>query len=865
MKAIDLKTEYLIDPIGIDIQKPRLMWTCEGGTVQAAYRVAASSDGAVVWDSGKVASGSMRVEYPLALSSRQRVEWEVTLWDEDGKEGGPSSAYFEMGLLKPDDFTAKWISGNYRVRGKTRYPVDCFRKAFSAVGAERARLYITACGLYEAKLNGKRVGNFVLAPGHTDYRKRVQLQAYDVTGLIKNGDNELTVELADGWYRGSCGAWGLKDQYGKQTKLYAQLEITGRDGKITVINTDDSWSWSNDGAIRFADNQDGEVVEAFRTPAYKHKAKTVKHNVLPTASNNVPVTEHEIFKPTVIRTPKGAAILDFGQNIAGGLSFTLNAKKGQKIKLRFGEMLDKNGEFTQSNIQCANKKRTRVTPLQQVLYTCRDGVNEYRTKFAIFGFQYVLIETDAEWSEADFTATAVYSDMPETLSFDCSHPLINRLVQNTRWSAKNNHADVPTDCPTRERHGWTGDAQIFVGTASFMFGYAPFARKYTADMRDGQKANGTFRQIAPRGGVDSYMNAMDGSAGWSDAGVLIPYKIYKQYGDKRILSDNYEAMKRYAERKIKTLGKRYPTALPTGIDRKYGKYISNYGQSYGEWAEPVDVNAFRISDFVCPHPEETTAYIVYMLEHMEEIAEVLGHTADAALYKKYSDKARTGYRMLIETKKYSYDTSRQAKLVRPLYMKLLDDKQTEFAKKRLLQALDDYGWRLGTGFLSTPFILSVLQEIDPEYAYKLLENEQMPGWLFMPKTGANTIWESWEGTEAQGGVASLDHYSKGAVCEWLVNTMCGINVAGENHFIIKPLPGGTLTHAKASYDSIYGKVTSGWERTDGETVYTVTVPANCTSEIVLPDGARHVVGAGMFEFRQNRGVSVKYPARRPAN
>ena len=294
-----------------------------------------------------------------------------------------------MGLLSAEDFTAKWITGNYKVNKKKRYPVDCFKKSFNAICVQRARLYITACGLYEAKLNGKKVGDFCLAPGHTDYRKRIQLQTYDVTELIQSSNNDFTVELADGWYRGSCGAWGRKNQYGKQTKFLAQLEITGQDGNISRIISDETWDWSNDGAIRFADNKDGEVVEAYRTPSYNRKAKLTKQKVIPSASNNVPLTEHETFKPTVIKTPKGATVLDFGQNIAGYIAFSLKARKGQIIKLRFGELFDKEGEFTQKNIQCANKKRTKVTPLQQVVYTAEEGVNEYKTKFAIFGFQYV--------------------------------------------------------------------------------------------------------------------------------------------------------------------------------------------------------------------------------------------------------------------------------------------------------------------------------------------------------------------------------------------------------------------------------------------------------------------------------------------
>ena len=849
MKAINLKCEYLINPMGIDIQNPRLMWNCDGGITQTAYRIVAKSDEKIVWDSGKVMSSSMSVEYPHKLKSRERIEWTATLWDETDSEVEPSeTAFFETGLLSASDFTAKWISGNYRVNKKNRYPVDCFKKQFNAQNVVKARLYITACGLYEARLNGKKVGDFCLAPGHTDYTKRIQLQAYDVTELLANGENEITVELADGWYRGSCGAWGLKNQYGTQTKLLAQLEITDKSGNRSIIGTNKTWAWSNDGDIRFADNKDGEIVEAWRKPSYNGFAKETKCDVVPVSSNNVPVTEHERFSvKRVITTPSGAKVLDFGQNIAGYISFAVTAKKGQKIYLRFGEMFDENGEFTQKNFQCANKKRTKVTPLQKIEYYCKDGVNEYKTKFAIFGFQYVLIESDVEWRKEDFTAVSVCSDMEETIAFDSSNELLNGLVKATRWSAKNNHADVPTDCPTRERHGWTGDAQIFCDTAAYLFNYAPFARKYVADMIDGQRKNGKFRQITPKGGVDFYMDFMDGSAGWSDAGVLIPYRIYKRYGDKKILESSYAAMKKYADFKIKTLGKWYPTAIKTGIDRQYKKYISNYGQSYGEWAEPTEVHITGFKDFACPHPEETTAYIVYMLQTMAEIAEILGKQDDKKRFSEYAEKAKIGYEKLVECPKFSLDTDRQAKLVRPLYMNLLNEKQAEFAKKRLIAALNNYDWRLGTGFLSTPFILYVLEDIDVEYAYKLLENEQMPGWLFMPKMHANTIWESWEGTEAQGGIASLDHYSKGAVLEWVFSEMCGIKVSGENEFTIAPKAGGKFTFAKCEYQSVYGKVSCGWQRQNGKATYKIVIPANTTAKVVLPSGEKTLT-AGEYEY-----------------
>lgn len=849
MRAIKLKTEYLIEPVGIDIQKPLLMWNCDGGMKQTAYHISASLNGKTIWDSGKVRADAMRAEYPKELGSRQRVEWKVRLWEENDEAGDWSdTAFFETGLLSADDWKAKWIAGNYHVNKKKRYPVDCFKKTFTAIGVRKARLYVTACGLYEIKLNGQRVGNFVLAPGHTDYRRRIQYQTYDVTDLIQGGTNEITAELADGWYRGSCGAWGLRNQYGTQTKLLVQLELYDSDGKITRVCSDESWAWSNDGPICFADNKDGEIVDARKKPSYGGRAKVVKCDVVPSASNNVPLTEHERFiNPAVITTPTGKKVLNFGQNIAGYIEFTIKGKAGQNLKLRFGELIGADGEFTQKNIQCATKKR--ATPLQQVVYTCKNGVNNYKTKFAIFGFQYVLIEGDAPWKSEDFTAIAVYSDMEETLTFESSNELLNKFVECTRWSAKNNHADVPTDCPTRERHGWTGDAQIFCNTAGYLFNYAPFARKYERMLVDEQKRNGKFTQIVPGGGIDFYMTFMDGSPGWSDAGILIPYRIWKLYGDERILSDNYVAMSDYAEYLIGRIGKWYPTASRTGVKGKDKKYLVNFGQAYGEWAEPDDVHHMTWKDCAVPHPEVATAYTSYVLKLMSEIAEHFGKTKEAKRYADISDKTKKAYQALCETQKFTLDTDRQARLVRPLAFDLLNDRQKCFAQKRLIKALNGYGWRVGTGFLSTPLILDVLADIDIEYAYKLLENERLPGWLSMPKNGATTIWEAWEGNATpNGGIASLNHYSKGAVCEWIFSQMSGINIAGENKFMITPKPGGNFAYAKIEYQSVYGSVSCGWKRSGEGWQFVITVPANCTADVMLPDGTAHNVGAGRYEY-----------------
>ena len=846
MQAIRLKTEHLIDPIGVDFTAPRLYWNCSGGRKQTAYQIVAADDsGSVLWDSGRVESAAMCVKWGGApVLPKTKVLWNVRLWNETDTAGDWSEASFETGI---NTWRAKWITGDYKVNKKERYPVDCFRRAFRADDVKKARLYITACGLCEAKLNGQRVGDIVRAPGITDYRKRVQYQTYDVTALLQDGENALTVQLADGWYRGSCGAWGLKNQYGTETKLLAQLELTRADGSVQTVATDESWDWSNDGPIRFADNKDGEVVNANNVPSYQGKAKATSHPVTPTASNNVPVTEHERLKPVCIITPSGKTVLDFGQNIAGYAEFTVTAHAGQKIKLRFGELLDENGEFTQKNIQCANKHIT--TPLQQVIYTCKEGENHYKTSFAIFGFQYVLVETDAAFQPENFIAIAVYSDMERTGFFESSNAHLDKFVENTVWSAKNNHADLPTDCPTRERHGWTGDAQIFCPTVSYLFDYLPFAEKYLNDVYDWQTKNGCLPQIAPEGGTDFYMRAMNGSVGWADAGVLMPYVLWKQYDDTDVLKKYLSGMRRYAKFMQNRCGKWYPTAKRTGLHGEDKRYLSNYGQAYGEWAEPESVHHMTWKDCAVPHPEVATAYTAHVMDCMAEMESALGNEAESKAYREFAVGCRRSYQGLRRTAAYPLDTDRQAQLVRPLAFKLLDEAQTEYAQKRLLTAQEHFHWRLGTGFLSTPLILDVLTDIDLESAYRLLENEEMPGWLFMPKSGATTIWEAWEGNATEnGGIASLNHYSKGDVVAWLFDTMCGIRVDGENHFVIAPHPGGHFTRAKAVYDSVCGRVESGWEKTPDGWHYTITIPANCTAELHLPEKPPVTLESGTYTF-----------------
>jgi alpha-L-rhamnosidase len=863
MKAIKLRTEYLNQPTALSVTKPRFSWVCEGGIHQTAYRVSAKKDDLVVWDSGKVLSNSMTNIYydGELLKSRDRIEWSVKLWDENEREGEWVSTWFEVGFLKEEDWKGKWISGNYSPKKNTRYPVDHFKKEFSIeTSVKKARLYITACGLYEAKLNGKRVGEFSLAPGCTDYRHRLQYQAHDVTEWLISHRNVLEIELADGWYRGSIGCFGPTNVFGRQTKLLCQLEVTYQDGSTKMITSDKCFQWSNDGPIRFADLKDGEIYDASLIPGYQGFAKEVKEKLIPTSSNNVDVKEREQFKAKLITTPSGKRVLDFGQNIAGFISFSIKGQKGQKVKLRLGEILDEKGEFTQSNIQkkkpakefgklkeillvSGQEKRIKgdlvPTPKQEVEFICSGDEDQYKMKFSIMGFRYALIETDVSFDPLQFKAIAVYSDLDQTGDFDCSNEKVNRFFENTRWSMKGNFLDIPTDCPTRERLGWTGDAQIFFNTAAYLMNVAPFFQKWMLDIRDGQFKNGKSSAVVPYAGIDIVYKSTGGSVGWNDAVVLIPYRYWKRYGDDKILQDYYDVMRNYAMFMIKNTGHKNKQEAATN---PYNQYTYEKGMHLGEWLEPQEFRDEKVGKSVL-HTEVCTAYLHYTMRHMAEIASILDKSTDFSLFNEYAEGAKKAYDYLF-LQEGTIDTDRQAKLVRPLALGLLEGEKKKNVQERLVKAIENRQYRIGTGFLSTPFVLPTLTEAGRvDVAFKMLENEQSPSWLAEVNAGATTVWEDWEGKD------SHNHYSPGAVCEWLFDTVAGIIVDQKNHFKIMPHCGGTLTYAKAQYESIYGKVESGWALENRVVTFKITVPCNTTAEVVLQNGEKYKVDSGTHEFK----------------
>ena len=859
MKAIRLKTEYLAEPLGLGIKAPRFHWNCEGGKKQSAYQVICKRNNEAIWDSGKILSSAMtHIPYEgKPLASRDRVNWAVTLWDENDVPGEAAESWFEMGLLESADWKAKWITGDYKPSKKNRYSVDCFCKQF-AVAKEiaSARLYASARGIYDVHINGSRIEDFILAPGMTDYRKRIQYQTYNVTDLLKK-DNTVELRLADGWFRGSSAAYGATCVYGVQTSVMAQLEVTYTDGSKETVCTDDSWAWSNDGPIRFADLKDGEVYNALMTPSYSGKAKVVGAPKAPlVASNNVPVKEKEHFAPKLLIAADGTRVLDFGQNIAGYLEFTVQGKTGEVFRLFCGEILDEDGHVDLSNIQeSVSAKRydnmammmklmtgkasgvPTLTPLQEIRFTCSGGMDHYKTSFAVFGFQYVQIDGDVEFDNIE--AIAVYSDMAETGDFSCSNELINKLYRNTLWSMKGNFLDLPTDCPTRERLGWTGDAQIFFDTGAYLMDTSAFFRKWIQDMEDAQYKDGLLPAVLPYQGVEMMYKTTGQSVGWADAVYLVPYRYYKRFGDKTMLESSWTMMKKYADYLLSHLGmkdKKEAKANP------YNAYTYEKGMHLGEWLEPEEFQE-KISAGKQPkHPEEATAYLHLAMKTMAEIAEVLGRTEEKETYEKYADGAKKAYDHLF-VKTGTLDTNRQAKIVRPLALGLLDGEEKKTAQNRLVKAVTDGNYHVGTGFLSTVFLLGVLTEAgEAETAYKMLESTEKPGWLAEVLEGDTTVWENWEGT------ASRNHYSPGAVCQWLFDTVAGIRQSGENRFVIQPVPGGTLRYAKASYQSIYGNVESSWEKQEGKTVFTVTVPVNCTARLMLPDGCSWILDPGTHSY-----------------
>ena len=435
--------------------------------------------------------------------------------------------------LPADKWGAKWISTG-RKADKERLPAEYFKRDFSLRGkVKRARLYATACGVYTASINGQRLPS-VLAPGTTEYPKRLYYQTYDVTALLQN-ENTLEFTLMDGWYMGKLGYLNQHNRFGNQRKLLAHLEIEYEDGKTDAINTDESFSCCADGPIRYSDLKDGENYDSRMIPSFSEKAVTVSQDIIPTASPSDGIAEHERFPANLIVTPSGKKVLDFGQNLAGYVCFTVQGKPGQEIRLSLGEVLD-HGEFSRATLIEEGRPEIR----QEIVFICNGQRQAFHPEGFYSGFRYALVEGLDDIDPADFTAAAVYSDLEFTGSFSCSNEKLNKFHQNTLWSLKSNFVDVPTDCPQREKSGWDGDTQIFTPTACFMAEPAAFFRKWLRDVRDCQRKDGRVANVSPSAHRFQDREPLGGAVGWADAAVMVPYTLWKIYGDERFIAGYLE-------------------------------------------------------------------------------------------------------------------------------------------------------------------------------------------------------------------------------------------------------------------------------------------------------------------------------------
>ena len=845
MKAIHLKCDRLTAPLGLSLHKPTLSWTCEGGVKETAYCITASVNGKTVWESGEVCSDAMQVVCGYEGRARERVTWSVCLRDETGAWGEESSSFYEYGIGN-DIRKASWINPELTLDEKVRQPASVLRRKFriDAPKADApARLYITCHGFYEAEINGKRVGDFVLAPGIDDYKLRLQLQCYDVTDLLQEGVNEIRVTLGDGLYRGNNGIDGTHNLSGKDIALLCRLEIGGE----PVVCSDAAWEASQSGPVRENDTELGETQDArMETVTDWHGVKVEKfgyENLV--CTETVPIREHERFRGTILQTPNGETVIDFGQNLAGYTAVTVSAKAGQSITLWHGETLDENGNFTQSNFDPGARNKNGGIP-QKLTFICKDGKNTFHPKFCIFGFRYAKVETDIDLTDAEFTAIAVYSEMEQVGTFSCGNEDVNRLFLNSLWSMRSNFCDIPTDCPTRERAGWTGDAGAFAPTAVYLADCYPVLRKWLACCRDAQKKNGIVSNIAPANNVTGIITRIiRGSAGWGDACILVPWALYEAYGDETILRENYAMMAKW----VRFCKKRASSTRPKNRRNPYKKYLVDKGFHFGEWLEPdiSSMDAMR-SNMKNGAPEVATAYFSHSAALLSRIAGLLGKAEDAKEFADMAEKAKLAYRFTC-TDNGTVHSERQCAYVRPIAFDLLEGDEKRAAADDLAELVKKNGYHLNTGFLSTPFLCGVLAENGhADTAYRLLLQDTCPGWLYAVKKGATSIWETWDGIRPDGTVHdSFNHYSYGAVSGWLFRGVCGIRLEG-GKFTVRPTPNEALGHAEAEWKSPIGTIRSAWKYENGSLRFTIDVPSNTTADIFLPDGTHETVPAGSYEY-----------------
>ncbi len=845
LRPTHLRCEYLQNPLGIDATAPRLSWQLEAdnrGRNQLAYRILVASDSSALhsdeadlWDSDTVYSRqSLQIGYEgKPLHSGQDCFWKVQVWDQDSAVSVWSPvARWSMGLLQASDWKAHWIGydaawadttikarpwGN-GMRQKMDYrPLPCpyLRKEFEVdQEVKSAKVYATSLGVYELYINGKRVGEEYLAPGWTDYRKRIYYRTYEVAPLLKPGKNVVAAILSDGWYAGTIANKG-RYFYGRNLRLKAHVVWTSPEGELKLVTTDSSWKASY-GPLREADMQGGETYDArlempgWNAPGFKdaHWVPVVvsdTQTAVLEAHPGPPVVATEALAPELItRTDSGTYIVDMGQNFAGWVRISGTGDSGQRMVIRFAEKLNQDGSLHTRNLRTARCTDTYVFAGKET--------ETFEPRFTYHGFQFLEIKGyPGELTKENLRGIVVHSNLPRVGTFECSNSLINRIYQNILWSQRSNYLEVPTDCPQRdERLGWTGDGQIFMKTASYNMDLGAFFTKWMVDIDDGRFPDGRYPSTAPKVYTGS-------AAGWAEAGIIIPWRLYELYQDKRVLQRYYPSMQGWMD---------FMHA------NKQEEYISTLW-TYGDWQNVDSETSKKVL---------ATAYYKRTADLMHQIATVIGRTEDAADYGALSDSIKAAFQRELVQDSGKIEGNTQTAYLLALGFDLTNDSLQPLIEKQLLRALQEADWHLTTGIHGTRLLLPVLTRMErTDLAYRILQHEDYPSWGHHVENGATTIWERWNSFSEEEGfhkdsTNSLNHYAYGAVGEWLFAFLVGIYHLCPGFYSLKfcPLIGGGGPFAKATFRSPKGPIQVDWSFKAGQLELKVVLPPNTTTEVHLP-------------------------------
>jgi alpha-L-rhamnosidase len=829
--------EGFVNPLGFHDVTPTFSWKLPDGTrAQTAYRIEVNNE-SVIWDSGWVESDqSVFVPYKgEPLQSRQRLNWRVNVKDEDGKEAGWSeSATFELGLMSKDDWSGKWIrpadEGSSEIEHVTR-----FRRKFEAADSiKTARLFVAARGVFEVSLNGQKVAEDHFANGFTSYKNRLDSLTYDVTDLLQEGENSFDAMLGFGWFAGRFGFKGERHYFGPYPELLLQLEIEYNDGSKKTIVSDENWEATFDGPIVSSSIYDGEHFDA-RKEWTNWKPVVVNEDLgkarivpkpFPTVKQKQTVPAKEITEPQ-----PGHFVFDLGQNIVGWVKLNIPTEKGKTTTVRFAEMLNSDGTMHTKNYRGAKSTDS---------YTAAETGNiEWEPKFTFHGFQFVElsglpagVKPDKDW----VTGIVLYSDLAQIGTFDSSHAKLNQLQSNIVWGQRGNFLDIPTDCPQRdERMGWTGDAQAFIPTSMFNYECNAFWKSWLGSMRDDQSDNGKIPHVIPD------VLGAGGSPGWMDAATFVPWEVYVRAGDVETLSDNYEMMER--------LVGWYRGQTVDGLIPKI--------RAFGDWLQPYAEDNRGDT----PHPLLALAFYGRSCQILADTARVLGKEEDA---KKYSDEAKS---IADSFAKHYFDAEgkiqnapeTQTTYLLAIEFNLIPKSMHEKATANLIRLIDEADGHLRTGFLGTPYIVSVLDKMGrSDLALSLLFKETYPSWFYSINQGATTVWERWNSYSKEDGfhganMNSLNHYAYGAVGQWMYERIAGLSPdpkkPGYKHFYVRPLIAEQLDWAKAELQTAYGLASSGWKKESGKLVLDVVVPPNTTATIEFPnDRETETVVAGTYHY-----------------